>query len=340
MKKFLSLLFCACISTATVGLAAEPIKTTHEGNDFWVAIPSHWYNPYQRGDRVTILSNNETSFRIEAQDYNYEGSVSPGNSADVLLPWYLTEQGAADNVLDKGIHITSDLPISVVVYNAGPNADEKLVEFGQDWPQIGNDAYLALPVKSLGKSYLALSYLHPLDDALATASIITLAVEDNTLVDLVFPNGETKQCALNRGQIYVREQPLGFDGVRDFTGTRITANKLVAVFTSVPFAFVPSQSVWAGDMAMEQMFPLDHWGTEYLACPLPTGDTDVYRVLANEPQTTVEIRTSNGTSSVTLDAGKFYQFETSVPTRVISDKPVAVAQYAKGLAAAAWEEGS
>ncbi|MCD6498482.1 MAG: IgGFc-binding protein [Deltaproteobacteria bacterium] len=111
----------------------------------------------------------------------------------------------------------------------------------------------------------------------------------------------------------------------DFTGTVVTSDKPVAVFSSLERgigfggAKPPDPPDWDGetcctDHLEQQMFPVTAWGWKFVVTRSPVRSTDsnwrepdIYRILASEPNT-VATTTLDDFPSFTLNAGEWATF--------------------------------
>ena len=127
----------------------------------------------------------------------------------------------------------------------------------------------------------------------------------------------------------------------DISGTRIIANKPISVFSGHECANVP---LYNGpcDMLIEQIQPIDTWGTEVVTIPLRTRrGGDVIKVFASQDSTTVSVtRTNivNGTvtndPSFTLNRNGFRELHDIEDFSLIqSNYQIGVFQFSKSASA-------
>jgi len=116
----------------------------------------------------------------------------------------------------------------------------------------------------------------------------------------------------------------------DLTGTRITADRRVAVFGGHTCAYVPHYSQ-ACDHLEEQMPPIETLGREYVGAPMGDGSItgqNIVRVVAGASDTDVTVEGASGSGP--LNAGEYVEFEASRPFRISATQGVLVAQYLRG----------
>jgi hypothetical protein len=131
--------------------------------------------------------------------------------------------------------------------------------------------------------------------------------------------------SLDRGETY---QVQAAEGSDDLTGTLITGDKAFAVFGGAQWTQVPSSCEFR-DNLLEQMYPIDAYGRQFVTVPNASVNFDVFRILASEDNTRVEVR--GATDAVyELDAGEFVEYRSSVSSYIFGDKPILVAQYNVG----------
>jgi hypothetical protein len=149
----------------------------------------------------------------------------------------------------------------------------------------------------------------------------------------------------------------------DFTGTVVTSDKPIAVFSGSPCVQVPfSRS--ACDHVEEQMFPFETWGKTFVAVPshplrlnnnnfASNPPPDHFKIVAACPTsqcpngTTITLSTPPAASAVLapnncvagtslqtnncrLMGGQYIEFQSRNPFTVSADQPIAVAQFLPG----------
>ena len=111
----------------------------------------------------------------------------------------------------------------------------------------------------------------------------------------------------------------------DFTGTKVTSDKPVSVFSGNKETNIGSGT---SDHLVEQITPVDVWGKNFVTVPVPRRTVgDYFRFIANEDTTVVNI--SGGYSSTfTINAGEFIQkaIPSNAYCKIISNKAIMVVQ--------------
>ncbi|HDQ25276.1 MAG TPA: isopeptide-forming domain-containing fimbrial protein [bacterium] len=308
--------FTVCLCAA----AYSAVSTS--GPEFWVMFNMQ----HMDGDgdmpvqEFAITSGTSAAgvVQIPGTGFSQNFTVTPGSITVINLPAN-THISTLDGTQSKAVHITADSDI--VVYGLNRRAHT-------------TDGYLALPVGALGYEYYAMSYYS--DPNTANPGWPTYwgsqfgiaAAHDNTTVTII-PSvtigarqaGIPYTVTLNRGDAY----QLMDAGFNDLTGTFISADKPIAVFSGHRCARIPI-TVPACDHITEQLLPVHAWGREFITAPLAgrtSGDT--FRIMASEDNTTVMI---NGVHAATINKGQFYQVIITNPSYITSTNPLLVMQYA------------
>ena len=232
--------------------------------------------------------------------------------------------------------------------------NRRIVVFGQNEEVASNDAYLALPIipRPAGSSYeyIAASVLGDTGTAQQAKDsvILVIGTENDTeiivepsvvishalaspLVGRNFIPGVSVQLrtvTIQRFQTLYLQLRGG-----DISGTRIITNKPVSVFSGHECANVPLNHQPC-DILIEQVPPIDTWGTEVVTIPLITRSADIIKIFASQDSTTVsvtrtDIRSGVVTSdpSFTLNRNQFRELGISDYALIQSNNPIGVFQF-------------
>ncbi len=279
---------------------------TNVGTDFWVAFPPNLQ--LTAVIRLCISSNVATSGTVQSvfPGVNQNFTVTPGIVTQVTLPSAVVLQSGIE---DKGIRIISADPVSVYGLNNDPSS---------------TDAFLALPVSSLGIDYRIITYKTTYANFGSSFSVV--ATQNGTSLTVFnHQTNSTSSISLNQGQTYFVVAP---NNGEDVTGSRIQSNFPVAVFGSVGIGFVPAGCAFADHM-IEQMFPTFSWGKSFLTVPLAGRDAsgDIFRIVAAEDGTEIRV---NGVLQTTINTGDHYEMSAAGYNIVNTTKATMMAQFAKG----------
>ncbi len=196
-----------------------------------------------------------------------------------------------------------------------------------------SDATLILPDHALGKEYYSVGY--DLSPSVEAEEFAVAATEDNTEVTVVpysrtstgIPGSQPFQFNLDEGHDYTFVQGVGgpFGGL---TGSRITANKPVAVVGGMNSGYIPhagSQLQYLNP-AMHQVYPIEALGTEYVIVPFRSRlNGYTFRIVGIYPGTTLRV---DGGTPMALSPGEKIELQRVDPAVITASQPVLIAQYA------------
>jgi len=237
---------------------------------------------------VTGTSGFNQAFDLGAQGF----AVVTLNNADEL---------GIGSIENKGFNISSSANLSGYFLSRQP--------FTTDMTYLIDGA-------KLGKDYYVAAY-----GGFNTSQMSVQATTDNTLVTISPKGGAAFDVTLNAGQTYLYNSA-------DVTGSRIQANKSIAVFSGNQCTNVPGGS-FACDHLVEQMPSVDLLSKTYVVAQTPaTGvNGNVLRVIATADGTDVKI---DGSTVATLNAGDFYEGRVAGGEQIVSNNKILVAEYLVG----------
>ncbi len=223
---------------------------------------------------------------------------------------------------------------------------------------FSNDASLLLPANSAGKEFYALSWPQRQADGFTGnvplhGFVAIVAIEKGETVVTVFPTSliehsdqfgpltpfASNEFTLQYGEVLNLETGGGQSGP-DLTGTRITSSKRVNVFAGHECANIPlkiSKGKFQGtdfcDHIEQQLFPLDTWGTQYVAdrfVPRSDTQTDVWRIMSGANQTVIQTDPPQASvNGITLNKGEYVEFESAENFFIVATGPISVGHYLK-----------
>lgn len=263
--------------------------------------------------------------------------IEPGDLETFDLPRWDAEDSFKG---PRAFYVESDVPVTAHQFNPANNVGV-----------FSNDASMLIPMHSLGTRYRAACWPYDASGADITEMsglgdfVTVVAAENGTEVSIVpsanvlagdgvpaVQAGATLDVALEKYEVVQIQSDNGGTGRTDLTGSLITSNKPVAVFTGNECALVPA-GYYACDHIEEQLLPVSAWGERYLVVKFAprANETDVFRVIADEDDTEVDIVPEiPGMFPVTLAAGEYVEFQYGESFEVNASKPVAVVQYMTG----------
>lgn len=314
--------FGSVLVSTRPALATDPVAPPRDsaGTHFWTGFLANYRGEGAGPTTHTLFIAGDVAtsgtVRMPGTGYATTFAVNPGQVTTVVLPAGAS-MNAYDVVQSKGIEITAGAEVTV---------------YGLDRQQYTTDAHLALPTEALGTDYRILAYgytatfPHP-------SQLGIVATQAGTVVEITpSTTGGTRAAGvpytltLDAGQTYMLASGSGATA-GDLTGSRVTANKPIAVFGGHECSSIPLGTGYC-DHSYEQLPPTETWGTRFVTAPLATrtrGDT--FRVLASRDGTTVTI---NGATVATLQAGRFLERVLTGGNVIEASQPVLVAQYSNG----------
>jgi hypothetical protein len=301
-------------------------KTT-EGTEFWLCFQRNYKDSPQGAAKskndlrlelfLTGSADSKVSVEIDGLGFRRELKIAAGTVTNLIIDPNAQVKG--EEIAQRlAIHVVSDNPISVYGLNSR-------------WQTT--DTYLGLPVSVLGTEYRAIGYKYS-EGLLSQFAII--ATEDETNVTITptvttskrHPAGIPFSVKLRRGDVYQVTSLADLSSRTDLTGSKIVADKKVAVFSGHQCAYVPEGIVGCNHL-VEQLPPVSAWGSHYYVGMLEGRSRYTIRVLADQNKTKVF---ENSILVATLDAGQFYENSgVRQHLQITADHPVLVAQYSQGF---------
>lgn len=185
------------------------------------------------------------------------------------------------NSLGLAYRVESDQPITLYQFNPLDNSTEV----------FSNDASLLFPVHALDRDYTAVTgdgirLLGPGGDFNAGAFVTVVATENDTVIDLYPPKGVplypgATGVQIDAGQTYTLMSNAVLSllqnnaGQGNLSGTRVAADKPVAVFSGNVASFEPTpQMGCCADHLEHQMLPLSAWGSRYAVVLAPPNNDE------------------------------------------------------------------
>lgn len=274
--------------------------------------------------RNFIISNpdNVYEFRVSWENYELKGF---NDSQDNLL---FNSQN--ENVAPQSFRIQTDKGVNVYAHSQAVTTSEAATIYPTE---ALDDSYIILSYNSDGSSdfFDVTSQSTPSQYAVVAAYDSTIVTFNNSVPTW---NNRSNQVRLDEGDVYLVQSDINQNNLNyDLTGSEVTANKPIAVFAGHQRANVPVGFGISRDMLFEQIPSKRSLGREYIVVPFPqhssitnTGVDDIFRILALEDGTTLEI---DGVFVDVLDAGEFYENNISEPVYIKASKKVITAAYKK-----------
>jgi len=305
-------------NSATVNVL-DPFPTS-VGTDFWVLFFALAYNDEGEADQPSLMISSQVAttgtVSIPGISFSQPFSVSAGGMTNIAIPGNAI-MSMSPNVQNTGIHITAGQPVAV---------------YGLGYVPTASESYAGFATPLLGTNYCILAYSgtgdprtvnYPSEFAVvATTNNTTVTITPSPTADLAWFQGMgTITKTLQQGQTI---QFMGASSVDDVSGTFISSDKPIAVFSGAYITDIPPTDQYANPLIEEQL-PIQMWGKQALGFPLATREGgDRYRVLAAYDGTQV---LTNGVAAATLQSGQFCELVINGPVEFRANNPIQVAQY-------------
>ncbi|MGF1868898.1 hypothetical protein [Photobacterium indicum] len=310
MGRIVAKLIVALLLSSSM-LSVAIAQTDSKGHEFVIAFPKNHSTAGTHSVFVSSEFDTVGTISILGLDFIQPFSLVANEVLKVNLPLQV-EFHPSDAISHLGVRVVSDQEVSV---------------YGLSQERYTTDAYLGLPIDSLGLNYIIPSYV-PLRGASYPAQLTVVGAYDATEVTITTTANAGSRIAnqpfiitLNRDETYYLES-----GV-DLTGTQVTSDRPVAVLGGVKCANVPNRSS-ACDHLVEMVPPVATWGKSFLTVPLATRrNGDVFRIIASEDATDVEI---NGAVVKQINVGEFFETILKTSSIVETSAPSLLVQYSTG----------
>ncbi len=245
--------------------------------------------------------------------------IKKGISETIILPAALRPSGT--NTSPKSVKVTATGDISIQIISKGSCS-----------------AYLILPIDRLGQEYYILTWWDP--GAPAGSAIINIAAvrEENTSIRLTFPdqfqssfvyNGDLIGAGSVLTMTLMQFESYSLTLPTDLSGIHIKADGPVVVLAGNNKTYIGYDSIIA-DNVVEQMTPVDTWGTKFAVLPTPYHQGGYAKLITKEPNTTISL--GNRHYFIITDSGSFTQVE--IPANsyqyIEANKQIMVVYYLKG----------
>lgn len=349
MKHLLLLLLLLC---ATEFVQSQTMPDS-KGKDFWFCYLPNFHNggiddpQVQIRDSLYVFVVAEKPTNITLTYSNFNGNTrtrtysitDPTKVLSIGMPFYSLELVGFN--LSGSVDITGGQNKQVANQSFHLVSEEDVTVYALNQAETTSDAFLVLPKDALRNDYFVMSYnADLLDDAGANtpSQYAIVATEDSTIVELkntkATYNNNNGIIKLQKGDVWL-VQSLTQNVGDDLTGSHITSNKPIAVFSGHQRVRVPlsaRNNTSSRDCLIEQLPPKSTWGRSALLVPYsqPPGVTefgeDRYRVIAGYDSTRVYI---DSVQVTTLQSGQFYEADLTTAHLLTTNRPVMVAQFKK-----------
>jgi hypothetical protein len=286
-----------------------------EGRSFVLSLPytapPSVYSPPRVRLLVTSTLGANVSLRYPATGATDAFTVPPLGSYELMVDSGLVMLPQIEGTYRSTIVLESSAPVAAVLM------------IDRDF---SSEAYRAIPDTSLGVEYRAVSFEAP-DNGQFFAVI---GVHDNTNVTITptmqsrsgRPAGVPFVVTLNRGDVFQFLSQLYIVG--DLSGSLVESDKPVGLLGGAICIDFPIGGLHACNPLLEQILPIDSWGTEFVASPIVADGGSLFRVVARCDSTEIVI---NNTPAFRLNKDESYAFRFDVGLHIVASGPILCVQY-------------
>lgn len=293
---------------------------SNRGTEFWFSFMEH--RDSQLNTMVAMITSpyaTTGTLEMPLTGWRVNFSLSPNQVRVIQLP-IAAETIGSERIQRNGFRLSTEAPAEVYIHQY----------FG-----LRSEASLVLPTEALGADYYVMAYQGiRWNEVDYPSEFLVVAREDSTVITIQ-PSVRTRsgkipgravQVVLDAGETY---QVQAAEPTEDVTGSRVTGTRPFALFAGARWTQVPS-GCSARDNLLEQMYPLPTWGRQFVSAPFYRTRYDVFRVMAAEDNTQVEVDAPDRKQTYRLNRGEFIEWTAFQPQRITGDKPIQVAQYLIG----------
>lgn len=324
------------LASASAHAACHPAPHSNVGCEFYAVTLPNSINQTSFAFSVRALNPSTTTaanLQISGGGLALPQSnpIAAGAVVDLTLPWVSTVSNSTGTVLVAGAayHLVSDLPLSVVQFNADSGVSSS------------NDATLLLPVQNAGVSFRVnvwpeWSFSNTDEPAqvgvVATAASTTVQISGANLQTGAGLTASGGSAQMNAGDVLLLSS-IASSSV-DISGLQISADAPIVVYSAHPITYIPSD-VGYGDHLEDSQPPLTELGQDYLlvrpADPSGGNGAKQYiKLLGTVDNTTLTFDPAVAGAPASLNAGQANAFEVLVDVHVHASQPIAVSQFMEG----------
>ena len=309
MKKCIILLFLA------FGFQASAQPRTTKGTEFWFTYMENLALTFNGPPdyMVVISSENGTSGQLEVPHtgLTIPFTVAPMSDVEISLPAGVLYPQGDEATITFGFKVVANDSVNVYAYHSR-------VYF--------TEASMILPISELTSEYMVAAQKDY--NGNSPSEFVIEATQDSTVIEITpsqitasfRPANVPFTISLNKGNVYQLQS------YENLTGTRIRSlnpAKKLAVFGGARQAHVYCSG--ADDHLYDQNY-MNMFGTEFVTVPMAGQGGDVFNIVSLQDSNNVYI---NFGQAITLMKGEFLDTLLYNASYIVSNKPIAIAQYNK-----------
>ena len=256
---------------------------------------------------VTTLESNPVSFTVTGNGFEMTGTAMRDSTISISIPSQLSV--LSSNELNKGIRVKAE-------------GDHTLSVSAITTYRESSDAFMVMPCTQLGiTEYIYYGISYNVFSSEKPSLILLVACANDTIV-----SSPSVNITLNELETYQIESE------SDLTGTRITSNKPISVFSGHACAEVPNNTDYCEHL-IEQIPPTATWGSQFLVATLLGANSGrLLRIVSSSPLVVMVTVYCNSSPPETLsvEKSKDHLLAENSACFIESSAPVLIGQYAYG----------
>ena len=260
-----------------------------------------------------MLTNGEgATYSVEAPvtGYSRNGAITADVQNIINLPSSLT--GPSNN-------FNNDLNDE---YKEGvylQTSKHKVAIIGSHQYRVNFDTFFAIPTVDLCLYEYIYYAVSVSTNVRSDGSVVIVSTANQTIVNITVPvadavikiSNSADWTSLDRNRMYSYEiQRLQIVYIAalttDLSGTRVTSNKPLSLFSGHECAFIPSETR-SCDNLIEQIPPTELWGTVYYFAPFSSRTSYTIKIISAYDSTTVAVYCNDIVSNYIINAGEFIE---------------------------------
>jgi len=310
------------ISISVCFYATISFTQTNEGTEFWFGFMEHFDERINtKVAMITSKVNTSGTVSVPGIGFTQNFAVVANQVTIITLPLE-TETFGSHVTTANSVKVTSNDPVSVYIHQYHDNHAE---------------ATVVLPVSTIGSKYYTLSYngYFTRNEHWPSQFLIVATEDETNITGRLSSNtrnggnaGTSFNITLNAGESY---QVMGRDPDDDLSGSYLSGDKNFSVFCGSKYTAL--SCLRSGrDNLLEQALPIETWGDRFVSAPFQELYDDIFRILAAEDNTQVEVLNNDGTTlNFNLDAGEFVEYNSRKYAYISANHPILIAQYINQL---------
>lgn len=240
---------------------------------------------------TAVEDNARVTVKTSILNFQQDKTLRLGETFTVSVPPHCELNSKQSDLCSVIVHASADVAITALNYKFR-TADTSVVYPTTEW---GTEYYVLTPTNLNNKEF---SVTNGNDN-----NRVTVFVEGSfTFKGAVYTKGSKLALSLKPYESVI------FESVYDLTGTRITSEKPVAVFTGHTCTIVLYNYC---NHVYEQLLPVNKWGSTFIVPPVPLQSIyDIVYVTASQ-RTQINVKSDKNPYFVNLAAGASQQLKTS-----------------------------